>query len=161
MKICYLPLETVAVAVARQVEIAAGNDSKVRYCAATNAAQLWDMAMAQVSGPLIVVCLGKISYDNDEDSLSRSIEIIIAISDTYRHDLESKADSIWSIGERCAEKFYPDETTVYDESVCDDTGESLLEWRVDGITPGPGNDERSLLYVNLTVKEYAQDGDQM
>lgn len=140
MQIEYLPLAAIADEAAGRIR-AAIPGVKVEVAAATNAAQLFELAGASAA-PQILVCVGEVRYLDAEDDLAREIGIIAAVSAPYRRKLPDKAKSIWELGESIARLF------VFDQ-------DEVPTWRVESIIPGAGSADLALLYVNINYKELA------
>lgn len=151
MSIEYLPLAAIADEAADRIR-AALPGVKVEVAAATNAAQLFELAAIAIA-PQIIVCIGEVRYLDTEDDLAREIGIIAAVSAAYRKKLSDKAKNIWELGEDIAKLF----CFASDDLADDDP----LSWRVGSITPGAGSADLALLYVNINCKEFAQDGNQV
>lgn len=147
MKLVFTPLAEIAEAVAARIRAACPALQSVTVASATNAAQLWQVIDALIVAPAAVVCVGQAECKSEESDLSRSVQIVIALSDEFRASTQDQALGIWSLAETVAAQFYP---------TLDGADDAEIEWTEDNLTPGVGSDRTSVIYLNLNCKEYAQ-----
>ena len=147
----FRPLGEIAAEVADEIRARCPGFKQVQYAALSNAAQLWDTIDTLILRPAAIVCIGTVSYPQNEHGLSRELQLIIAVSDEFRLTTEDKAEGIWSRIDELAAMFSPQ----FGSGGGEFPEYAGLEWRLESVTPGAGDQRIALFYVNLTAKEYA------
>lgn len=147
----FRPVEEIAKEVAEAIRENCPGFKRVQYAALSNAAQLWETIDTLIQRPAAIVCLGTIRYPEDEHGLSRELQLIIAVLDEFRLSTENRAAGIWLQVDEILNMFSP----RFDTGGGEFPEYAGLEWRLEGVTPGAGDQRIALFYVNLTAKEYA------